>query len=76
MILKIFFIVVDFEHVDPQCDTSDEDFELLGWYFIINKIYDINNVYITSKNEMVHFVHKIQPFIQYLTSTISVLKVE
>lgn len=21
---------VDFEHVDPQCDTSDEDFELLG----------------------------------------------
>lgn len=30
LILKIFFIVVDFEHVDPQCDTSDEDFELLG----------------------------------------------
>ncbi|XP_078048355.1 autophagy-related 4a isoform X1 [Augochlora pura] len=21
---------VDFEHLDPQCDTSDEDFELLG----------------------------------------------
>ncbi|OAD52853.1 Cysteine protease ATG4B [Eufriesea mexicana] len=21
---------VDFEHIDPQCDTSDEDFELLG----------------------------------------------
>jgi len=27
----ILYTVVDFEHIERQYDTSDEDFELLGW---------------------------------------------
>lgn len=32
LLCNSFCAVVDFEHVERQYDTSDEDFELLGWH--------------------------------------------